>query len=69
MVTYAKDHQSDLDKIRNSVLYALNMPSDYQVVLFKDYLYISDEFKKDLLHISEFQLWLNRKGKLLDVIK
>ena len=69
MAIYAKENQKDLDKIRNSIIYALNFPADYQIVLFKDYLYISNEFKSDLLRIDEFRFWLNKKGKLLDVIK
>lgn len=69
MVSYAKEHTKDIDKIRNSIIYALNFPVDYQIVLFKDYLYISNEFKNELLRISEFKNWLNKKGKLLDVIK
>ena len=69
MASYAKEHSNELDRIRNSIIYALKMPADYQVVLFKDYMYISPEFKRDLLHIQEFQLWINKKGKLLDVIK
>ena len=45
MTNYAKEHFKEIDKIRNSIIYALNLPVDYQLVLFKDYLYINNDFK------------------------
>ena len=69
MTNYAKEHFKEIDKIRNSIIYALNLPVDYQLVLFKDYLYINNDFKLQVMRINEFKTWLNKKGKLLDVIK
>ncbi len=66
MVKYAKEHKSEMDKIENSIKYAINLPADYSLVLFKDYMYLEKDMKLKLIKIPEFASWLKTKGRLLD---
>ena len=65
MTAYAREHKDDIRRIANSVKYADRMPPDFSTVLFKDYMYIENDFKAKLLRIPEFSAWLSTKGRLL----
>ncbi|MBQ9850367.1 MAG: AAA family ATPase [Clostridia bacterium] len=66
MFDYAKNHSSDLEKIANSIKYAMQLPSDFSVVLLKDYMSIEKNYKSKLMKIPEFMKWLETKGRLLN---
>jgi len=66
MVTYAKKHKDDLDKIANSIRYAEKLPPDFALILLKDYMYIDKDYKLKLLRIPEYEKWARTKGRLLD---
>lgn len=63
MFDYAKKHRDDLDKIANSIKYAMRLPADFSFVLFKDYTNIEYNYKSKLLQIPEFASWLSTKGR------
>lgn len=66
MVTYAREHKNDLNKIANSIKYADNMPPDFSTVLMKDYMYIDKDYIHKLMMIPEFTRWYQTKGRLLN---
>ena len=66
MVVYAREHKNDMAAIANSVRYAEKMPPDFATVLFKDYMYIDEDFKSKLLKIPEFSHWMSKRGNLLN---
>lgn len=66
MVTYAREHKNDLQKIANSIRYADNMPPDFSTVLMKDYMYIEKDYIKTLMTIPEFTRWHQTKGRVLN---
>lgn len=68
MAAYAKEHKDDMDKIANSIRFALNMAPDFTAVLFKDYLYLDEDYKKKLMNIPEFMSWIKKKGRLANAI-
>lgn len=63
MFDHAKKHKYDLDKIANSIKYAMRLPADFSFVLLKDYTYIEENYMSKLLQIPEFAAWLNTKGR------
>ena len=66
MTAYARDHRDDIKRIANSVKYADRMPPDFSTLLFKDYLYIEEDYRAKLLRIPEFADWLSKKGRLVN---
>ncbi len=66
MVSYAREHKNNINKIANSICYADKLPPDYSAMLLKDYLYIEKDYKEKLLKIPEFSKWLSSKGRLLN---
>ena len=66
MVIYAKRYKDDLTKIENSIIYGEKLPADFSVVLFKDYMYLDENYKQKLLRIPAYTRWLKSRGKLLD---
>ena len=66
MTAYASKYRNDLDKIRNSIAYAVKLPPDFSVVLMKDYMSIEKDYVKKLLGIPEFSRWMQTKGSLLN---
>ena len=65
MVAYAREHKTQLDKIRNSIVYANKLPPDFSVMLLKDYMSIEKGYREKLLALPEFTRWLADKGRLL----
>ncbi len=66
MVVYARKHSEDMEKIRNSIIYAGRIPPDFSVILLKDYLRIEPEYDRKLMKIPEFSTWMRNKGSLLN---
>ena len=66
MVSYAREHRNDMDKIKNSIVYASTLPPDFSAMLLKDYMYIEKGYREKLLKLPEFCKWLSSKGKLLN---
>lgn len=66
MVTYAREHKTDMRKIRNSIVYADRLPPDFSVMLMKDYMAIEKGYKEKLLSLPEFSRWLSSKGRFLN---
>ena len=68
MVAYAREHKDDLKKITNSIAYARKLPPEYSVLTLKDYLYIDNKLKKELMKNSEFVSWLKERGALVNAV-
>ena len=66
MTAYAREHKDDMKDIANSIVYANRMPPDFSAVLLKDYMYIEKDYKKKLMGIPEFSMWLQSKGSLMN---
>ncbi len=66
MVSYAREHKDEMVRIANSIRYAEKLPPDFSVVLLKDYMYIEDGYKENLIKVPEFNKWLQSKGSLLN---
>ena len=66
MVTYAREHKTEMARIANSIIYANRMPPDFSVLVLKDYMYIEKNFKEKLISIPEFAKWLSTKGRLIN---
>ena len=66
MLSYARSHKNNMDKIANSIRYADKLPPDYSAMLLKDYLYIEKGYKEKLMKIPEFSRWISSKGRLLN---
>ncbi len=66
MVSYAREHKNEMNRIANSIAYADKMPPDFSAVLMKDYMYIEKNYKEKLLSIPEFAKWLRTKGRLIN---
>ncbi|MBQ1186919.1 MAG: AAA family ATPase [Clostridia bacterium] len=66
MLSYARSHKDNMDKIANSIRYADKLPPDYSAMLLKDYLYIEKGYKEKLMKIPEFSRWVSSKGRLLN---
>ena len=66
MTAYAKEHKNDVRLISNSINYALGLPTDFSVVLVKNYMAIEKDYKQTLMQIPEFFKWIQTKGKLLN---
>lgn len=69
MVSYAREHKTEMTRIANSIAYADKMPPDFSVVVMKDYMYIEKNYKEKLLTIPAFSAWLRKKGRLINGIK
>lgn len=66
MTAYAREHKDDLDKIANSISYAMKMTPDFSVVLMQDYIHLSDDYLPKLMGIPAFSKWMHSKGSLLN---
>ena len=66
MAAYAREHKTNLAQIGNSIRYAEKMPSDFQVVLIKNYMAIEENYISKLMLIPEFMQWSRTKGRLLN---
>ena len=66
MVSYAREHKTEMARIANSISYANKMPPDFSAVLMKDYMYIEKNYKEKLMAIPEFAKWLRTKGRLVN---
>lgn len=66
MVSHARKHKSDLNKMANSIRYANKFPPEYAVILLKDYMYLEKNYRDTLIKIPEFAHWLKTKGRLLN---
>ena len=62
MTAYAREHKNDITKIANSISFAMDMPSDFAAVLFKNYCSIEKCYKNLLMRIPEFYKWISTKG-------
>jgi hypothetical protein len=68
MAVYAKEHKEEMDKIANSISYAMQLPPDFSAVLMKDYIYIEKGYKERLFQLPEFTRWLRVRGGELNGI-
>ena len=66
MVSYARGHKDEMDKINNSLEYAKLLPTDYCVVLLKDYMYIEKGYKEKLIKCPAFVELIVKHGKALN---
>ena len=66
MLGYAREHKTQMDKIRNSIVYANTLPPDFSVMLLKDYMSIEKGYREKLLALPEFSRWLQSKGRFLN---
>lgn len=68
MTVYAREHKDDMEKIVNSIEYAMDLPADFSAVLIKDYMYLENGYKERLFHVPEFTKWLRVHGGRLNGI-
>ncbi len=68
MTIYARNHTDDINGITNSLKYAQSFPPDFSVLMMKNYMSISEEFKSNLMNIPLFMKWAETKGRLLNGI-
>lgn len=66
MTVYAREHQKDLNAIRNSIRYTRKMPPEYAALLLENYLLISEEFAKTIKKMPEFMEYCEQRGILLN---
>jgi len=66
MVSYAREHKDEFEKIENSICYASTLPPDFSAILMRDYMYIEEGYKEKLMCIPGFAKWLQTKGRLLN---
>lgn len=66
MAVYAKEHKDEMDKIANSIIYAMKLPADFSAVLMKDYIYLEKGYKERLLQLPGFMCWLRLRGGSLN---
>ena len=66
MLTYAREHKTDMKSIANSIRYGSRMPPDFMTVLMRDYMCIEEDYKNKLMTIPEFISWLDEKGRLMN---
>ncbi len=66
MIVYAREHKNDIEKIKNSIVYANTLPPDFSVMLLKDYISIDKGYREKLLTIPAFARWLSSKGRFLN---
>ena len=65
MTQYAMKCKDDLNKIENSIQYALGMPADFSAVLLKNYMNLEEGYKNTLMKRPAFARWMERVGKYL----
>ena len=65
IVAYGRRKIMEMDKIRNSIKYALRLPPDFATILLKDYFVFSKDFKNQLMRLPELSKWLQVNGKYL----
>ena len=68
MTAYAREHMDDTDAIANSIRFADKLPPDFGVILLKDYMYLSPDYKHTLMKIPEFNRWMQTRGGLLNAV-
>lgn len=68
MTSYAKEHDDDLDGIRNAIIYVNDMPPDFSTVFVKNLMSLKDDYKLTLMQIPEFMSWIRTRGKLINGI-
>lgn len=68
MSVYAREHRNDIEKIKNSIVYAMKLPADFSAVLMKDYIYLEKGYKNKLMQIPEFLKWFRLRGGNLNGI-
>lgn len=68
MASYAKEHKDEMERIRNSIVYAYKLPPDFSVALMKNYMSIEEGYKVKLMKIPEFSRWMQKRGSLLNGI-
>lgn len=72
MISYAKEHKDEFDKLENSIIYASKMPAEFSTILMRKYLHLGDtdknpeECRQKVIAMPAFQKWLREKGELLN---
>ena len=66
MVTYARTHKDDMERIGNSIRYADRMPPEFGAILLKDYMYLDEDYVKKLMRIPEYLKWMESTGRLMN---
>ena len=66
MISYAKEHKDELDRIENSIEYASKMPAEFSTMLIKSYMHLDEDYMQKLVAMPAFAKWLRVKGELLN---
>lgn len=66
MVSYARKHFDDMDKLSHSIAYASKLPTDFALLLIRDYLAVDNDSKKKLLAVPGFVQLLQKCGGTLN---
>ncbi len=66
MIERAKNYIRQPEKIGNSIKYAMNFPADFSMLLIRNYMFLADKYKTELMRIPEFYEWISKKGKIMN---
>ena len=66
MIQYAKTHINELNRIANSIYYALKFPKDFSSILLKEYKELDQDLFKKLATIPEFRRMISENASLLN---
>ncbi len=64
MVSYAKEHRYERERIGNSLKYVEKMPADYVALLLESYEAIDDDYKSFLMQIPEYFELIGKRSVL-----
>lgn len=62
MTAYAREHRYELEKIGNSLTYAMKLPPEFGMLLITNYKAISDGYAAILLTVPEYTDWIRKHG-------
>lgn len=68
MVSHAREHKEEMQKISNSIQYSRKMPPDFSAILLRDYMYLEKGYKEKLMRLPAFMNWYRDVGVMLNGI-
>lgn len=66
MTVYAREHRSDERGIEHSIRYAMQLPVDFSVLLIRNYMAISESFRRELIQSDAYKTFSQLRGASLN---
>ena len=67
MTSYAFKHQDELEKINNSIDFAIHfLPPDFTYLLLDNYSSFNSEYKNKLLKLDSYLNFIRKRGNLFN---